>query len=130
MGALSIRKRATKARITAAEQFSEWMNRRKRLKRVDINGSLTALEKPGVVMLCTDDIGFYAGDSKNMRERVEEAMSNPNWESLDPNSAAFVPYEGKLSSLYGLQSALVCRESPLLNCRLLSHESELPGNPK
>lgn len=128
--ALSIRKRATKARLTAAEQFSEWMNRRKRLKRIDINGSLTLLEKPGVVMLCTDDIGFYAGDSKNMRERVEEAMSNPNWESLEPNSVAFIPYEGKLTSLYGLQSALVCRESPLLNCRLLSHESELPGKPK
>ncbi len=128
--AISIRKRATKARSAATEQFAEWMDRRKNLERIDIHGSLTALERAGVVILCTDDIGFYAGDSTNMRERVEEAMSNPNWENLEPDSVAFVPCDGKLSELHALQSALVHRESPLLNCRLLSHESELPGKPK
>ena len=125
--AVSIRKRTKNARKSAAENFSQWMKRNKKLKRIDINGSLSKLECPGVMMLCTEDVGFYASETRNMRERVDELMSNPNWKSLEPESIAFVPNEDNLSSLYALKSALVCRESPLLNCRLLKHDSELPG---
>lgn len=124
---ISIRKRTKSARKSAAEKFGEWMKRSKRLKRVDIQGSLSKLDSPGVAILCTDDIGFYASETRNMRQRVDELMSNPNWSGLEPQSVAFVPSEDNLPSLYGLKSALVYRESPLLNCRLLKHDSELPG---
>ncbi len=130
LAALSIRKRSHGARDSAAEQFSQWMRRNKKLKQIEIGGSLEALEISGVFILCADDIGFYAGETENMRVRVEEALSNPNWSGLEPDSVAFVPNDGNLSTKYALKSALVMRESPLLNCRLLNHDSELPRKPK
>ena len=128
--ALSIRKRSHDARDSAAEKFSQWMRKNKKLKRVGTNESLESLEAPGVFMLCAGDIGFYAGETANMRLRIEEALSNPNWSGLEPDNVAFVPNEGSLSTKYALKSALVMRESPLLNCRLLNHTSELPRKPK
>jgi site-specific DNA-methyltransferase (adenine-specific) len=128
--AFSIRKRSKNAR-TAAKQFSEWMQKnKKKLQRIDIDGPLESLEIPGVCILCTGDIGFYAGETTNMRIRVEEALANPRWNDLNPDNVAFVPNSGTLRTKYALKSALVTRESPLLNCRVLNNKSELPGKPK
>ena len=124
--ALSIRKRSHEARDSAAQEFSQWLHKSKRLKRVAIDGPLDALEIPGVFVLCAGDVGFYAGETSNMRQRVEQTLSNPRWADLNADSVAFVPNDGNLSLKYGLKSALVTRESPLLNCRLLKHTSELP----
>lgn len=124
--ALSIRKRSHDARDSAAQDFSQWLRKSKSLKRIAIDGPLDSLEIPGVFVLCADDVGFYAGETSNMRRRVEQTLSNPRWADLNPDSVAFVPNDGNLSSKYGLKAALVTRESPLLNCRLLNHTSELP----
>jgi hypothetical protein len=78
-------------------------------------------------MICGEGIVFYAGETRNMRLRVEELMSNPNWKGLEPDSVAYVSGNDNFASLYALKSALVSRENPLLNCRLLSHDSELPA---
>ncbi len=128
--ALSIRKRSHDARETAAEKFSDWMEKKKKLPRVGIDGPLNPLEKPGVFVLCAGDIGFYAGESANMRVRIEEALANPNWKGLEPDSVAYVENDGSLATKFALKSALVTREIPLLNCRLLVHDSELPKHPR
>lgn len=124
--ALSIRKRSHDARTTAAEKFSPWMRKNRKLPRVEIGDSLAPLEKPGVFVLCAGDVGFYAGESENMRVRIDQAMSNQNWRGLEPDSVVFVENGESLATKYALKSALAQRESPLLNCRLLVHESELP----
>jgi len=124
--ALSIGKRSHDVRDTAAQQFSQWLSKSKSLQRIAIDGPLDALEIPGVFVLCAGDVGFFAGETPNMRHRVEQTLSNPRWDDLNPDSVAFVPNDGNLSTKYGLKSALVTRESPLLNCRLLNHTSELP----
>ena len=123
---VSIRKRSNAARDTAAKKFSQWMRRAKQLPRIRIDDCLEPLEGPGVFVLCAGDVGFYAGESENIRLRVEQAMSNQNWRGLDLDSVAFVECGESLTTKYALKSALATRESPLLNCRLLVHESELP----
>jgi site-specific DNA-methyltransferase (adenine-specific) len=123
---LSIRKRSNAARAGGAEKFSQWMRRTKKLPRIGIDDSLEKLETPGVFLLCAGDVGFYAGESENIRLRIEQAMENPNWSGLEPDSVAYVKSDESFATRYALKSALARRESPLLNCRLLMHDSELP----
>ena len=122
--ALSIRKRSNKARSTAAKKFSQWIKRQKKLPRVKID-AFDQLERPGVFVLRSGNVGFYVGESLNMRRRVEHVLENQNWNGLEPDSVAFVENGDGAVSQYGLKSALAKRESPLLNCRLLVHDSEL-----
>lgn len=126
--ALSIRKRSNAARNTGAKRFSHWLNRNRKLRRIGIEDCLDSnYEIPGVFLLCSDEIGIYAGESENIRVRVEQVLNNSNWLELEPDSIAVVPNEESHATKYALKSALAQRENPLLNCRLLVHESELPG---
>jgi DNA modification methylase len=128
--ALSIRKRSHLARESAAAKFSEWISKRKRLPVIELGSSLEALEQPGVFLLCADNLGFYAGESDNMRMQVTRILGNSKWASLEPNTVKFVPHGEGLSSKYALKSALAIREHPLLNCRLLIQNSELARRAK
>ena len=128
--ALSIRKRSKKARGTAAERFGQWIRKKKRLPRIGIDDSYEPLEHPGVFILCAGDVGFYAGESRNMRLRVEQAMSNEYWRGLEPDSIAYVEQDDSLAVKYALKSALAIRENPFLNCRPLMHASELSERPE
>lgn len=123
--ALSIRKRSHIARDTAAQKFARWMKKSSKMNRIAIGDSLQVLEQPGVFVLCSGDVGFFAGESANMRSRVELALENDNWNRLEPDSVAYVENSETLTVQYGLKAALAKRESPLLNCRLLVHDSEL-----
>ncbi len=123
--AMSIRKRSHDARDTAAEKFSNWMTKSRKLPRVAIGDSLEALEQPGVFVLYCGDVGFFAGESDHMRTRVEQALNNANWSRLGPDSVVYVENSDSLANKFGLKAALAKRESPLLNCRLLVHDSEL-----
>lgn len=123
--AMSIRKRSHDARETAAEKFAEWTTKKKKLPRIAIDGPLDALEQPGVFVLCCGDIGFFAGESDNMRLRIEHVIGNENWNRLEPDSVAYVENGENFAVKYGLKAALARRENPLLNCRLLVHDSEL-----
>ena len=125
--AQSIRKRSKKARDTSAKQFSKWFRKTRKLQRVDIEECLHAeFEVPGVFVLCSDDYGIYAGESENIRVRVQQVLENPKWQGLELNSILYEPNDGSLATKYALKSALVRRESTLLNCQLLVHDSEFP----
>ena len=128
--ALSIRKRSHSARDAAADKFGQWTTKRRKLPQIGIDESLEALEKPGVFLLCSGDLGFYVGEAENMRKRIETMLGNENWSNLEPDSIKYVTNEDSLTGKYALKSALAIRESPLLNCRLLSHDSELPKKPR
>jgi DNA modification methylase len=124
--ALSIRKRSNAARTSAAEKFSQWIQGTKKIPEISIDAGLEKLECPGVFILCADKTGFYAGESSNMRVRIEQALSNEKWRGLEPDSIKFVKEDAAIATKYALKSALAQREHPLLNCRLLIADAELP----
>jgi len=79
-------------------------------------------------VLNSKDVGFYVGESVNIRKRVEELLANETWESLEPDSVSYIQEAEGLQVKYALKSALAQREQPLLNCRLLIDDSELPDS--
>jgi len=123
--AISIRKRAKVARKTASEQFSDWIDGKKKLASIKLGNSLGPLDKPGVFVLSSGDAAVFVDEAQNMRVKVEELLANPNWLSLGTDSVSYVECGESQSMRYGLKSALVQREKPLLNVRLLAHDSEL-----
>jgi len=127
LAVLSIRKRSNAARQSATEKFSHWLSKTKKLPKASLDGNLSQLERPGVFILQSEQIGFYAGESQNMRARVDMALQNGYWKSLEPDSVSYVELDETLAGRFALKSALALRENPLLNCRLLTHDSELPA---
>lgn len=125
--ALSIRKRSNKAREMAIGKFGKWIEPKRDLKTVAVDESLDNLDTAGAFMLCTEGIGFFAGESKNVKQRVAEMLGNERWSNLAPQSVAYVPLDDSPASRFALKSALAMRENPVLNCRLLIHDSELSG---
>ncbi|MDZ4848320.1 MAG: DNA methyltransferase [Pirellulaceae bacterium] len=124
--AISIRKRSNAARVSAAAEFGDWIRKTKQLSRIRIEDGLSELESPGVFILNAGPVGFYVGESENMRARVEQALSNERWRSLEFDSVQFVKNDAPIATKYALKSALAQRELAHLNCRLLIDESELP----
>ena len=123
--ALSIRKRSTAARRLAASEFRTWLNKSKSIPMTPIHGSLSHMEQPGVFVLYQGEIGFYVGESLNVRERLECFTANPAWRELNTTGVGFIPHNENLVSAYGLKSAIAMRENALLNCRLLISDREL-----
>lgn len=123
--ALSIRKRSHQARVSAAEKFSQWMTKRRPLSSVDLTDSLEELNQPGVLLLCAGETSFFASESDNMHAQLQRILSIERWKSLEPTSVKYVPLQDELANKFALKSALVIRETPLLNCRLLLQTSEL-----
>ena len=78
-------------------------------------------------VLSAGDVGFYAGESENIRERVESILENPRWKDLEADSVLYVEEGDDISVKYALKAALAQRMNPLLNCRLLVTGTELPG---
>ncbi|MBX3423005.1 MAG: site-specific DNA-methyltransferase [Pirellulaceae bacterium] len=131
LAALSIRKRSHAARESAVQKFSNWISHRRSLEETKLGtNSLGVLEQPGVFLLCADDIGFFAGESDNMRVQIERVLENEKWASLEASSVKYVPLDESLSQQYALKSALAIREHPLLNCRLLMQNTELARKSK
>jgi site-specific DNA-methyltransferase (adenine-specific) len=123
--ALSIRKRTKPARIRAAANYDDWS--RKRGQRISIDDCQKSnYERPGVFVLSHDNAGIYAGESENVRAHLDTILANPNWQGLEPNSIFIDCNDQSFTTKYALKSALVRRESPLLNCRLWVSDSELP----
>lgn len=125
--AVSIRKRSESARSSAIENFGEWISKTKKMPHVRLDKGLDELEVPGVFLLCSNDIGFYAGESENIRVRIEEILKNEKWQSLGPDSVKFIRNDAAHATKYALKSAIAQRERPSLNCRLLIDSSELPS---
>jgi hypothetical protein len=123
--AVSIRKRANSARVSAREDFAAWISKSKKLPAVQIGESTAELNSPGVFLLNSGGVAFYAGEAENMQSRIEQLQSNEQWRNLETSSVSFIKHSHSPASRYALKSALAQRESPLLNCRLLIHEAEL-----
>jgi hypothetical protein len=125
--AISIRKRSNAARNAAAEDFGDWLDRKRKLRRVKIEDCLDAeFEIAGVYVLFAGEAAIYVGETTNIRALVEHLLNNSNWLDLEPDLVAVVPNTDSLSRKYALKSALAQRENPPLNCRLLVCDSELP----
>ena len=124
--AISIRKRSKEARSLAATRFAKWKKTSTKIPRVPLEEKMERLEVPGVFVLNSKDVGFYVGESVNIRRRVEEVLSNDRWRNLEPDTISFVEESEGIQVKFALKSALAQREQPLLNCRLLVDDSELP----
>lgn len=124
--AMAIRKRAKDARRYAAQKFDDWRTGESNLPRaVGLEDCLDEkYETPGVYMISTESDRLYVGETANVRDRIEQVLNNSSWLEMEPTSVIVVP--DRSTHRYALQSALVQRENPLLNCRLLQHETELP----
>lgn len=124
--ALAIRKRAKDARRLAREKYRQWLEPQTKLpRRMGLEDCLgEKYERPGVYLLFTDDQELYVGETENIGQRIEQVLNHSSWLELEPTSVAVVFDDS--SSRHALQSAWVQRENPLLNCRLLQHDAELP----
>ncbi|MEZ5941041.1 MAG: site-specific DNA-methyltransferase [Planctomycetaceae bacterium] len=123
--ALSLRKRSKNARRDASE-FASWF--KGRLEPVNIDDvSHGDFEIPGVFLLRAGTLGVYAGETENVRARIESIRENDNWRGLGADSVCVMKLDAGLPQKYALKSAMVQRESPLLNCRLFADDSEIPA---
>ncbi|MCA9213531.1 MAG: site-specific DNA-methyltransferase [Planctomycetales bacterium] len=125
--AVSIRKRSEDARTGAKDFSSLYTGKRSKLDQIaidDCRGS--EFEIPGVFVLRSGDFGIYAGESDNIRAKIEEIASNDSWRDLHLDNVVYVKNDKSLATKFALKSALVRRENPVLNCRLLIHSSEFP----
>jgi len=126
--ALALRKRAKIARNLAQEKFSQWLTKSQKLpRRIGLEDCVDKKhECPGVYVLFADNLELYVGETENVRGRIEHVLNNSNWLELEPTLVAVVLDDPALR--HGLQSALVQRLNPLLNCRLLQYDTELPAS--
>ncbi len=124
--ALAIRKRAKDARCLAQQKFSQWLRPGTSLPgRIGLEDCLgQEFERPGVYVLFAENDELYVGETENVSGRVEQILNNSNWLELEPTSVSV--FLDDSPSRHGLQSALVQRDNPLLNCRLLQYDTELP----
>lgn len=123
--ALSIRKRSHEARASALEQFEEWTNKRKNLPSQRLDKPLESLNQPGVFLLCAEGVSILACESQNMRMLISRILSTSFWKKFEFDEVKYVASDESIVNRYALKAALVIREHPPLNCRLLMDEAEL-----
>ena len=124
--ALAIRKRAKDARRLAQEKFGDWLEKDARLpRRIGLVDCVDEkFDQRGVYLLFAEDRELYVGETESVCRRMEQVLNNSNWMEMEPTSVAVLLDDSP--SRHGLQSALVQRKNPLLNCRLLQFDTELP----
>ncbi len=90
--ALGIRKRSNNSRRIAAEKFSQWLRKNRKLPpRISIEKCCdSTYEVPGVYLVFSADNELYAGESENVRGRIEQILNNPNWLDLEPTAVSIV----------------------------------------
>jgi len=116
--ALSIRRRANRSKLRAAQNCVDWLHcelpAEKSLGEID----LADCERAGVYVLSSDQIDLYVGETNNFRQRVEQILELECWQDLGPSAVRFHPHDNR-PSRQALQCVLIQRVSPLLNCTLL-----------
>jgi len=119
--ALTIRKRAIKAKKLAKRDFQDWLQ--KTLPR-SIPLSRCRSDKfdcAGVYVLANRSQAIYVGETYSLRSRIEQVLSAASWTAFEPRSVKFIPME-EPRLRHGLQSILIHRTNPLLNSGLLRPE--------
>lgn len=125
--AVAMRKRTKRARETSQGELADWWhNTDQRVPEINLGqGQEAALEMPGVYGLCSAEATIYAGVSANIRLQVAGMLDNPHWAALQPTAVKYLPSNENRAADDALLSALIRRESPVLNCRLWSQAGEL-----
>ena len=115
--ALSLRKRAKRAKQLAETQYCNWLRRPlPRPKTLD-NGDWSKYHCPGAdVLHGAGNERLYVGETFDLGRRLDLLMQISAWQRMQPVGVTILPDDGKP---FGLQAALVCRFNPLLNSRLL-----------
>lgn len=124
--ALSIRKRCHEARLQAQELFPQWLScKRKSLEKVDVGGSMQALDMPGAFVLESKKEPLYVGQSQNIRACVERLLTIDCWQRFEFDTIRYLSCPEKVGTRFALKSALVSSFRTPLNCRLLCSDSEI-----
>jgi DNA modification methylase len=116
--ALTIRKRATKSRSLAREQFGPWLTKRLPRGKPLSHFTTDAFARPAVYVLAAAHQPLYVGETINLRDRIVAVLGSESWSNLGADSLTLIPTEDRRSQ-HGLQAALVQRLKPLLNSQLL-----------
>ncbi|MEZ6094607.1 MAG: DNA methyltransferase [Pirellulaceae bacterium] len=120
--ALTIRKRSSKAKETAASDFGNWLNPRTKITNWNLKDSESRLESPGAFVIYANDVPLYAGESENVAHTLSGLAENPNWQRLAPDRIGLVPDTSNALHRFALKTALAIREQPILNCRMLTQD--------
>ena len=116
--ALRIRKMAKDVRSVANKNYRCWS--KKKLSSIDReNLDSSSFDTAGVFLITSQKVGVYAGEADNLREHLSMVLSNPAWElKFDPDIILVEQNHQEISENYALKSALVRKNSPLLNSRV------------
>lgn len=121
--ALSIRKRAVKARaLAASEPLQAW--RDNELPEPLAPGEYPDPDGPesGVYVVFEKELPLYVGEARRIRPRLEFLWETAPWRAFEVDAVSLIPWEDP-SSLPGLQALLIDRLRPLLNSNLLKADS-------
>lgn len=114
--ALAVRKRAKMARRLAVERESEWSKCELGRARSIRDSDWSKYECPGVYLLLSDGRQeLYAGETFNLRQRIEQIAALPAWKKFAPATVKVLAAAPRC----GLQSYLIDRYRPVMNCHLL-----------
>ena len=123
--ALSIRKMAKVARLLAGRNYRSWSRKQlSPIRREELDSS-SKYDAAGVFLITGHDVGVYAGEAENLREHLTAVLENPEWKRFDPEVILVQKSNQEFAKNYALKSALVRKNSPLLNSKVW-----LPESPK
>ena len=116
--ALRIRKMAKDVRAVADENYRSWS--KKKLSSIDRDElDSPTYDKAGVFQITSHGVSVFAGEAVNLREHLTMVLSNPAWNSkFDPDIILVEPNQQSISDNYARKSALVRKNSPLLNSKI------------
>lgn len=123
--ALAIRKRAKKSRKRAIELSDQW-DATKLDEPLPLEKCASdKFELPGVYVIADHSGTLYIGETRDVRARVEQILSNELWMNFRPRSAQIVEI-AEQKSRYAVQSILIGQLNPFLNSTLLRPDRSTP----
>lgn len=120
--AVSIRKRATKAKRLARDRYRDWLEEKLPKPRTLDRCCSEEYDTPGVYVLYAESgQALYVGETYSLSSRLHGILENESWLQLAPHKAILIPTDEPQYQC-GLQSVLIQRTRPLLNSHLLRAE--------
>ena len=119
--AMSIRKRARKAKALAVGHCQDWLNRKLPRSTPLYRGTSRRFDRAGVYIVSQPGQILYVGETCNVKARIEQIQASAFWLKLNPGVVKILPSDDH-EFQHGLQSILIYRLNPLFNCQLLRPE--------